>query len=742
MRYLIAIAALVGALLLFLLSKASSSSEFISGSSYTIVLILSGFFILSLIAIIANQIKKLFRNIKKDVMGSRLSMRLVISFTLMAVIPGLIVYLVSVNFLTRSIESWFNVKVESALDGGLKLGQKALDIMLTDLELKAERMALSLSSLPATSQYAALSDLREKTGVQDATIISDQGKIIAVSSNDAESFLPALPTLIQLKQAENNIYGKIEPITNKGLYLRVLAPINGTSVSNERLILQILQPVPNSLSTLAESVQDVFQDYQKLSYSRDSLKLIFSITLTLVLMLAILTAVAIGFLLSRKLSEPLALLAEGTKKIAKGNFKTMLPEKGKDELGVLVRSFNSMTRQLDQATQTSENNQIRLESARSYLETVLAHLSSGVIVINDAMEIKSFNIAASKILQVDLSKNKDQLLTSISNKNKLLKDFVVSIQEEIKTSNRKMQPEIIKQFEIRYEKNNQVLSLQITTLPQNKVNNYVLMIDDITMMIQAQRNAAWSEVARRLAHEIKNPLTPIQLSAERIKHKLGSKLNKDDTEILDKAVSTIVNQVDAMKTMVNEFSEYARAPKLNLESTDINETIIEISHLFENSGIKITTNLLKGLPKIKVDANMMRQVLINLIQNAQDAMVSNTKKPSIKINTNKYKNYLVLSIEDNGPGFSEDILKKAFEPYVTTKSHGTGLGFIIEISHLFENSGIKITTNLLKGLPKIKVDANMMRQVLNRVLKLIRISIKIISSYPLKIMAQVFQKTY
>jgi nitrogen fixation/metabolism regulation signal transduction histidine kinase len=697
MRYLIAIAALVGALLLFLLSKASSSSEFISGSSYTIILILSGFFILSLIAIIANQIKKLFKNIKKDVMGSRLSMRLVISFTLMAVIPGLIVYLVSVNFLTRSIESWFNVKVESALDGGLKLGQKALDIMLTDLELKAERMALSLSSLPATSQYAALSDLREKTGVQDATIISDQGKIIAVSSNDAESFLPALPTLIQLKQAENNIYGKIEPITNKGLYLRVLAPINGTSVSNERLILQILQPVPNSLSTLAESVQDVFQDYQKLSYSRDSLKLIFSITLTLVLMLAILTAVAIGFLLSRKLSEPLALLAEGTKKIAKGNFKTMLPEKGKDELGVLVRSFNSMTRQLDQATQTSENNQIRLESARSYLETVLAHLSSGVIVINDAMEIKSFNIAASKILQVDLSKNKDQLLTSISNKNKLLKDFIVSIQEEIKTSNRKMQPEIIKQFEIRYEKNNQVLSLQITTLPQNKVNNYVLMIDDITMMIQAQRNAAWSEVARRLAHEIKNPLTPIQLSAERIKHKLGSKLNKDDTEILDKAVSTIVNQVDAMKTMVNEFSEYARAPKLNLESTDINETIIEISHLFENSGIKITTNLLKGLPKIKVDANMMRQVLINLIQNAQDAMVSNTKKPSIKINTNKYKNYLVLSIEDNGPGFSEDILKKAFEPYVTTKSHGTGLGLAIVKKIIEEHEGIIVVENIKSG---------------------------------------------
>ncbi|CEZ19013.1 Multi-sensor signal transduction histidine kinase [Candidatus Methylopumilus planktonicus] len=703
MRYLIAITTLVGASLLFLLSKASSSSEFISGSSYTVVLILSGIFILSLIAIIANQIKKLFGNIKKDVMGSRLSMRLVISFTLMAVIPGLIVYLVSVNFLTRSIESWFNVKVESALDGGLKLGQKALDIMLADLELKAGRMALTLSSMPTTSQYAALSDLREKTGVQDATIISDQGKIIAVSSNDAESFLPVLPTLIQLKQAENNIYGKIEPIKNKGLYLRVLAPINGAAISNERLILQILQPVPDSLTTLAESVQDVFQDYQKLSYSRDSLKVIFSITLTLVLMLAILTAVAIGFLLSRKLSEPLALLAEGTKKIAKGNFKTMLPEKGKDELGVLVRSFNSMTRQLDQATQTSENNQIRLESARSYLETVLAHLSSGVIIINDDMEIKSFNIAASKILQIDLSKNTNQLITSISNKNKLLNDFVVSIQEEIKVARSKKHFEIIKQFEIKYEKNNQVLSLQITPLPQNKIKNYVLMIDDITMMIQAQRDAAWSEVARRLAHEIKNPLTPIQLSAERIKHKLGSKLNKEDTDILDKAVSTIVNQVDAMKTMVNEFSEYARAPKLSLELTDINKTIKEISHLFENSGIKITTTLLKGLPKIKVDVNMMRQVLINLIQNAQDAMINNTKKPSIKINTNKYKNYLILSIEDNGPGFSADILKKAFEPYVTSKSHGTGLGLAIVKKIIEEHEGTIVVENIKNGGANINI---------------------------------------
>jgi len=326
-----------------------------------------------------------------------------------------------------------------------------------------------------------------------------------------------------------------------------------------------------------------------------------------------------------------------------------------------------------------------------------------VIVINDAMEIKSFNIAASKILQVDLTKNKDQLLTSISNKNKLLKDFVLGIQEEIKTSSHKKKPEIIQQFEIKHEKKNQVLLLQITPLTQNNLSNYVLMIDDITLIIQAQRDAAWSEVARRLAHEIKNPLTPIQLSAERIKHKLGSKLNKNDTDILDKAVSTIVNQVDAMKTMVNEFSEYARAPKLNLELTNINETIKEISHLFENSGIKITMKLLKELPKVKVDVNMIRQVLINLIQNAQDAMISNSKKPSIKINTNKYKNYLILSIEDNGPGFSADILKKAFEPYVTTKSHGTGLGLAIVKKIIEEHEGIIAIENLKSGGAHINI---------------------------------------
>jgi nitrogen fixation/metabolism regulation signal transduction histidine kinase len=223
------------------------------------------------------------------------------------------------------------------------------------------------------------------------------------------------------------------------------------------------------------------------------------------------------------------------------------------------------------------------------------------------------------------------------------------------------------------------------------------------MMIQAQRDAAWSEVARRLAHEIKNPLTPIQLSAERIKHKLGPKLNKDDTDVLDKAVSTIVNQVDAMKTMVNEFSEYARSPRLNLELTDMNETIKEISHLFENSGITITTSLLKGLPKIKVDVNMMRQVLINLIQNAQDAMINNTKKPSIKINTNKYKNYLTLSIEDNGPGFSADILKKAFEPYVTTKSHGTGLGLAIVKKIIEEHEGTIVVENIKSGGANINI---------------------------------------
>ena len=449
MRYILLVSAALGVALLYLLSLASANTA-ISGDYYKILLYLNIGLAGALIILIGYQLFALYKKIRGGVMGSRLTLRLLGTFALMAIIPGLIVYLVSVNFLTRSIESWFNVKVESALDGGLSLGQRALDIMLKDVEEKAENMATSLAFQPTRSQYSLLNDLREKSGVQDATLLSLQGRILSVSSSDSTSFLPELPSIPQLRQAQNRVYGKIEPIPNKGLYLRVLAPVNVQEIAGETRILQLLQPVPKSLSNTAEAVQDVYRDYQELSYSRDSLKDVFKLTLTLVLMLSMLSALAIAFVLSRRLSQPLTVLAEGTRAIASGDYSTMLPEHGKDELGILVKSFNSMTRQLDDATKASERNRARVEAARGYLETILAHLSSGVLAINEKAELRTYNVAASNILGINLILFENQPFIKMTDNQPFLAEFVSLVQThfELTKASELQKTELTRQIEI------------------------------------------------------------------------------------------------------------------------------------------------------------------------------------------------------------------------------------------------------------------------------------------------------
>ena len=711
MRYILIISAALGVALLYLLSLASANTA-ISGDYYKILLYLNITLAGALIVLIGFQLWSLYKKIKGGVMGSRLTLRLLGTFALMAIIPGLIVYLVSVNFLTRSIESWFNVKVESALDGGLSLGQRALDIMLKDVEEKAENMATTLAFQPTRSQYSLLNDLREKSGIQDATLLSLQGRILSVSSGDPTSFLPELPSIPQLRQAQTRVYGKIEPIHNKGLYLRVLAPVNVQEIAGETRILQLLQPVPKSLSNTAEAVQDVYRDYQELSYSRDSLKDVFKLTLTLVLMLSMLSALAIAFVLSRRLSQPLTVLAEGTRAIASGDYSTMLPEHGKDELGILVKSFNSMTRQLDDATQATERNRARVEAARGYLETILAHLSSGVLAINENAELRTYNLAASNILGINLLLFENKPFIKITENQPFLAEFVSLVQThfELTKASELQKTELTRQIEIVRPQGKQLLLVRATRLPSNNNatdNGFVVVFDDVTTMVQAQRDAAWGEVARRLAHEIKNPLTPIQLSAERLQHKLSSKLNVDDAHVLQRATDTIVNQVSAMKTMVNEFSEYARAPSANLSKLNLNKLIKDVSVLYENTRdehanadavqAKITYNLAVDLPNIKGDATMLRQVLHNLMQNAQDALKL-VESPTILVQTSFDDTNIKLMVKDNGQGFPVDLLSHAFEPYVTTKAHGTGLGLAIVKKMIEEHHGqIKIENNPTGG---------------------------------------------
>ena len=698
MKYIVFFSAALGLILLYLLSFASANTA-VSGDYYKILLFLNIALATVLLVLITFQIKSLYKNIKNRVVGSRLDLRMVTAFAMMAIVPGLIVYLVSVNFLSRSIESWFNVKVEAALDGGLSLGQRALDTLLSDLENQAESMATTLALQPGLTQYRVLNDLRERTGIQDATLLSAGGRIMAVSSADASSFLPELPSLAQLRQAKYKLIGKIEPILDKGLYLRILVPVNSQELTGETLILQLLQPVPKSLSNTAEAVQDVYRDYQELSYSRESIKDVFKLTLTLVLMLAMLSALAIAFVLSRRLSRPLTVLAEGTRTIADGDYSKMLPEYGNDELGVLVKSFNSMTRQLADANKANERNRVRLEAARGYLETVLAHLSSGVLALSRNGDLRTFNLAAINILGLNLAPYENQQFTKIAIDHHFLAEFVKVIQThfEITFNEGQMMAEISRQLEVVGPQGKQLLSVRATRLPESAHSGFVVVFDDVTSMAQAQRDAAWGEVARRLAHEIKNPLTPIQLSAERMQHKLASKLNEEDAAMLTRATNTIVNQVDAMKAMVNEFSEYARAPAVNMTKINLNKLIKDVSGLYDNSHITIIYDLALNMPDLLGDATMLRQVLHNLMQNAQDAL-EGTLEPEIRVKTNWDDSFVYLEVRDNGQGFTDNVLVNPYEPYVTTKAQGTGLGLAIVKKMVEEHFGqILIENNVGDG---------------------------------------------
>ena len=711
MRYIVTVTALLAAIFLYLLSQASANTS-VSGSQYNLLLGLNIGVALLLVVLIAMQLWRLYRQMRQNVMGSRFTLRLLGAFALMAILPGLVVYTVSVNFLTRSIESWFNVKVEAALEGGLKLGQSTLDIMLNELKEKAEYMSAGLAYQPANAHFSLLNDLREKNAVQDAAILTQQGRIVAFSSNDPTSFLPDLPSIPQLREARRHTFAVIEPILGKGLYLRVLMPLASAEIGGEHRILQLLQPVPTTLSNTAESVQNVYQDYQELSYSRHSLRQVFALTLTLVLMLAMLSAVAIAFVLSRRLSAPLTVLAEGTRAIARGDYSIQLPAHGKDELGILVKSFNSMALQLNDATKAAERNRARVEAARGYLETILAHLSSGVIALDEQAKIRTFNVAACHILGVSLERFLQRPLDHVTHYYPEMAELVSNVMRFFLPDEKNAWGggEIKTQLEIVGKQGKQIIMLRGTRLPEGADKGFVLVFDDMTAVVQAQRDAAWGEVARRLAHEIKNPLTPIQLSAERLQLKLSDKLEATDSALLKRATDTIVNQVGAMKSMVNEFSEYARAPALNLSALNLHALVQDVLALYESTDIRINMKLDATHSMVMGDVTMLRQVLHNLIKNAQEAL-DTLKNPEIMIETQQQADKIQLSITDNGPGFPPELLAQVFEPYVTTKAHGTGLGLAIVKKMIEEHKGMIKIENLVEGGARITITLPVTSQI-------------------------------
>ncbi len=692
MKYIIIIGVGLSAVMLFLLAIAGDDSDFFE-RKYQLLIQLNVGFVLFLMALVGYLLWRLRRRLKTGVLGSRLALRLLLIFSLMAVVPGVLVYSASVQFLGKSIESWFDVKVDQALEGGLSLGRAMLDNRLEELRKKAQVTALTLSG-QSSVPLPELNQLLEKSQVQEATLFNKDGKVVAFSDTEGME-LPDMPSAAVMRQVRmQKAYSAVESIPGKGLYLRVVepVPVNVLNLAGDIRILQLLQPVPKQLAEDAEIVQAIYRDYEELSLSRQGLKELYGVTLTLVLLLSLFSALAAAFLISERLSKPLGLVAAGTRAVAQGDFSRRLPVQSRDELGVLTESFNLMTQQLEEARKAAQHNQHEVESARAYLESILANLSSGVLVFDESLRMRTANLSAEYILKVPLASLEGLTMEECTKREPQLLALEIGIREGFQSGKT---GDWQRQVECPGNGINQVLLLRGTRLPYVSGGGGVVVFDDITNLLQAQRTAAWGEVARRLAHEIKNPLTPIQLSAERIQQKLAEKLGSRDAEILKRSTETIVNQVEALKKMVNEFSEYARAPELELRLLDLNKLVQEVLTLYETTSVAkggelrshIHLALTPGLPPVRGDSTRLRQVIHNLLQNAQDTL-ADTVEPVITVSTEMVQDGVRLSLSDNGKGFPDHVRTHAFEPYVTTKLKGTGLGLPIVKKIVEEHNGM------------------------------------------------------
>jgi nitrogen fixation/metabolism regulation signal transduction histidine kinase len=685
-RHLLVLCVGLGAVALFLLATASANTTLFA-SHYPLLLALNGGIAFVLTALVGYQLFMLRRKLRSRVFGAKLTLRLVLLFTVMAVLPGALVYGVSVQFLAKSIESWFEVRLDKALEGGLNLGRNALDNMLKDLSAKADNMSLALSVRPPSEHLAALNTLREQSGVQEATLFGARGKLLAFSGNERTGILPEPPPPEALRKIRlQQTYAAIEQVADRGLYLRVLAPVNLVSLTEETRVLQLMQPVPPQLSEDAETVQAGYREYQELLLARRGLKRLYGITLTLALLIAFLAALAAAFVISDRLSAPLSVLVEGTRAVAQGDFTRRAAVASRDELGLLTRSFNSMTVQLAEARAAAERNQDALAHAKAYLESILANLSAGVLAFDAGLCLRSANLSATEILALNVEPLIGQPLSAWVEREPTL----AGLAREIGGAFEANAGEWEQQVEREGAGGTQVLLLRGTRLPEPSETGYVVVFDDVTHLLQAQRDAAWAEVARRLAHEIKNPLTPIQLSAERIQFKLAPKLEQSDAEMLTRSTETIVNQVSALKHMVDAFSQYARTPEASLRELDLNALVREVLRLYESLAPYMRLELARDLPAVRGDPAQLRQVIHNLLQNAQDAL-ADTPEPRIVMRSEAAEPGKVrFSVTDNGTGFPENLMKRAFEPYVTTKPRGTGLGLVI-VKKIVEEHGGEIT---------------------------------------------------
>lgn len=650
----------------------------IFGIGVVCLLLLAGILIRSMI--------RLYRDFQRHEAGSRLTVRLVSLFVLLILVATTMVYGFSMHFLHRGINSWFDVKIEQALNDSLELSRTSFGIRMRTLLRQTRMMAGVLSELPESELSHSLRDLNNLSGALEVSIWGMDGTPVASSIETPTIMVPDRPNdsiLGQLRQGED--YIGLDPTEDDKLRLRATVRIPTQSVLAEERLLNVLFPINDRLSELGDVVQDAYTDYKELSYLRKPLITVFTLSLSLIVFLTILLSIWFAVWISRRIVEPLQGLAEGTQAVASGNFNMQLTASGHDEIGFLVRSFNQMTQRLTQARNASQRSHRLLEQQTSYLTTVLGSLSSGVVTIDKRLYLHTANNASSKILGVNLQQRLESPLSRLAQLNNNMQTFCQMIESYADKGKNWEQ-----QVELHQPKGKQTLICHGTELPNNA--GWVVVFEDITALLQAQRNAAWGEVARRLAHEIKNPLTPIQLSAERLQRKYSALVPEEQTDTVNKLTGTIVQQVEAMKEMVNEFSEYARTPALQLQPHNIGPLIREVLTLYQsNPRHQFTLLNCPQQIQVRIDANRLRQVMHNLLKNAIEACEDADIPVDIVISYHPLefaqRQWLEISVRDHGPGIPDTIIDKLFEPYATTKHKGTGLGLAIVKKIVEEHGG-------------------------------------------------------
>jgi nitrogen fixation/metabolism regulation signal transduction histidine kinase len=691
----VAVAIGIAIVLMFLLTQATNNRDFYErnyGRLFALNMVVAGM----LLAVILWVFVRLASRLRRGKFGSRLLVKLAAIFALVGLMPGVLIYVVSYQFVSRSIESWFDVKVEGALDAGLNLGRATLDSLSSDLAAKSRGAAGQLADVSDASSALALERIREQLGASDVILWSSVGQMIASTGQSRFQLNPERPTPQQLRtvraqRAFTVVEGLDDPgtVQNNKARIKAVVPVPQPSLGllAESRYLQVTVPINPALVANAIAVQEANREYQERALAREGLRRMYIGTLTLSLFLAVFGAVLLAIVLGNQLARPLLLLAAGVSEVAAGDLSPKPALQGKDELGGLTRSFAQMTQQLSDARAAVERSMDQVSAARANLQTILDNLTAAVIVLDRESRVLTSNPGASRILRFPLEDYQDRRLSDVPG----LEAFGAAVQQRFDEflTETQVVDHWQQSFELNLARPGAAQANVVTLVARGAAmpgDARLLVLDDISEIVSAQRAQAWGEVARRLAHEIKNPLTPIQLSAERLEMKLASKLAEPDRLVLGKAVHTIVDQVDSMKRLVNEFRDYARLPAAELKPVDLNGLVNDVLHLYAREGdaargpsqVPVRVELDAAAPRILGDPQQLRQVIHNLLQNAQDA-TEGRPHPDVLIRTqwSEASRRVRLVVQDNGSGFPEHILKRAFEPYVTTKTKGTGLGLAV-----------------------------------------------------------------